>query len=1547
MEFAGRGDQQVKIRGYRIELGEIEARLLEHPAVQEAIVLAREAGTGDMQIVAYLVHRENVPDTTALREFLKERLPEYMIPSATVVLPGFPLTPNGKVDRKALPMPDVAGQLAHQYVAPRSPTEELLCGIWTSVLQVTKVGVHDNFFDLGGHSLLATQVMARLREVFRVDLPMRVLFETATVAKLAAVLTSLETADHGLEEQPIIPIERSGKPIPLSFAQQRLWVLTQIDPNDASYHIPLALRLSGALEISSLERSFSELIRRHEVLRTTFGVVDGRPIQVIAPSFPMLLPIVELTHLTEVEQEAVLRRLAASEAQRPFDLVHGPMIRASVIRLSDDEHVLLLTMHHIVSDGWSADIIVRELTTLYEDHLKGRPSSLPDLPIQYADFSWWQQQWLSGKRMERQLSYWKDVLNGEVPLLDLPTDHPRPTVRTSHGASLTSNLSPELSVAVKEFSRREGVTQYMALLGAFYLLLFRYSGQQDLIVGSPIANRTRKEIEGLIGFFVNTLALRVDVSGNPTIREIIGRVRNSCLGAYSHQDVPFEKLVEVLQPVRDVSRSPLFQVMFDMQNHQPSEVGLPGLNVTPLEIDNQTAKFDLTLTIQETEQGLICSIEYNTDLFEETTIQRMLTHFQTLLEGMVTGPETLLSELPVLPKSEQQQLLVDWNNTTRAYPQAKCLHELIEEQAEKTPNGLAVVCGNQSLTYRELNQRANQLAHYLRHLGIGPDVLVGVCMERSVEMVVSLLGTLKAGGSYVPIDPDYPPHRIVFMLQDIQPALLLTQRRLVGQLEGYAGLTLCPDTDWPLIADQPLMNPQLGLSPLNLAYTIYTSGSTGRPKGVGNTHLGLLNRLQWMQDFFRLQTTDRVLQKTPFSFDVSVWEFFWPLMVGAGLVVAGPGEHRNPARLIELIKEHQVTTTHFVPPMLHVFLETAGVDACRCLSRVICSGEALSAELQRRLFMQLPWAELHNLYGPTEAAIDVTAWRCERDDDAASVPIGRPIANTQLYVLDRQNQPVPVGVAGELHIGGIGVARGYHRRPELTAEKFVPDPFSKIPGSRLYKTGDLARYRQDGVIDYIGRLDHQVKIRGFRIELGEIEAWLSKHPDVREVVVLAREDPPDGKRLVAYIVPTSTPSRMTPTANDLRQFLSEQLPEYMIPAAFLFLAELPRTANGKIDRKLLPAPDFNGQLTDQYVAPRTAIEGKLADMWAEVLGIMRIGVHDNFFDHGGHSLLAVQLMSRIRKTIGSPLSLLAIFQAPTVASLAELLSKSEQDISSSLVVLRDTGTRLPLYCFDPDGTHVLAYQSLAYSLDDEQPVYGVSLSGIFSMDWKSLSLAAIAENHARLIRQHQPEGPYQLLGWSNGGVMALAVAHALERQDQIISFLGILDTQPRSGILENPNVLDELVAYVSRDRQHEFLALPEEERQALQECLIGMAEEDRVEYAIQWAQDRGFLSQEESETSIDILKVGYALDKETNRTLRAYRKVPLSASIHAWWTTATLARHGKAPVDWTLYTRGTVEVGTIVGEHTDAVQGIEIHQRISETLAQVCDVKKESYAVQP
>ncbi|HEU5377016.1 MAG TPA: amino acid adenylation domain-containing protein [Ktedonobacteraceae bacterium] len=907
----------------------------------------------------------------------------------------------------------------------------------------------------------------------------------------------------------------------LSFGQQRLWFFQQSEPESYVYNIPAALRLLGHLQVAILQRSLQEIVRRHNILRTTFVAEgDNLPVQVIAPELQITIPVFDLSGISLVEAEKEIQQLTMAEAQQPFNLSKGPLLRASLLRLNGQEHILLLTIHHIAFDAWSASIFYRELTTLYAAFSNGRPSPLQPLPLQYVDYAFWQNQHLQGEVLTEHLVYWKEKLADSPSEIALPVDYPRPPVTTFRGASYVFNLPRELSENLRNFSRSENVTLFMTLLTAFQVLLTHYSGQQDIVVGTPIANRTRAETENLIGFFVNTLVLRTNLSGDPSFRKALGRVREVALEAYAHQDLPFERLVEEILPHRDPSHPPLFQVMFTLQNTPAVTIELDGLTLLPLEMINPATKFDLTLFFFESEHGLVGLLEYNTDLFEQVTIARLSNHLQTMLSEIVANPEQRISRLPLLTETERNQVLVAWNATQVNYPQEVCLQELFERQVAKTPDAIALAFQEKQLTYYELNLCANRLAHFLRKRGVGPEVLVGVCIERSLELIVSLLAILKAGGAYVPLDPDYPSERLIFMLEDTRVAILLTQEHLQMRLPHSQARVICVDTQWSIFEQESSQNPNNENSPENLAYVIYTSGSTGKPKGAMNTQQAICNRLLWMQDAYQLTQADTVLQKTPSSFDVSVWEFFWPLLVGARLVVARPEGHRDGAYLIDLIQEQNITTIHFVPAMLQVFLQEPELEKCHNLKRVICSGEALTFELQERFFAHLD-AELYNLCGATEVSVDSTIWTCERRTEKARqgiVPIGRPIANTQAYLLDKYSQPVPIGAAGELYYGGIGLARGYLNRPDLTAEKFVPDPFSSQPGARLYRTGDLARYRHDGNLEFLGRVDHQVKIRGFRIELGEIEAVLSQHPTVLEAVVLAREDTPGDKRLVAYLV---------------------------------------------------------------------------------------------------------------------------------------------------------------------------------------------------------------------------------------------------------------------------------------------------------------------------------------------------------------------------------------------------------------------------------------------
>ena len=1266
LQYRGRGDDQVKVRGFRIELGEVQEQLLRHPRVREAAVLVRADQEGQQQLVAY-VAQTGPSSVGQLREHLEQHLPQYMIPGAFVFLERLPLNASGKVDRHSLPAPDLAAQVRERYVAPSTPTEEVLAQIWADVLRLDQVGLQDNFFESGGHSLLATRVMAQVRESFAVELPLRAIFEASTVGALAGRIEQARLGEQGLR---LADLRRRAAEsvVPLSFAQERLWFLEQLEDLGDAYHIAVGLRLSGDLRVAVLERSVRELWLRHESLRTHFQTQDGQGTQIIDSGERWQLEHERLPPLTGVEREARTREALRRHCKRPFDLQQGPLFRALLLQVVEQEHVLQIVMHHIVSDGWSLGILIQELGVLYRAYSQGEEPGLPELEVQYGDYALWQRQWLQGAVLDRQLEYWRGQLTGMPAALDLPTDRPRPPTPSYRGAVYPFQVPKVCVEGLVRLARREGATLYMVLLAALQIVLGRWSNQEDVVVGSPIAGRTQRKTDSLIGFFVNTLVMRTDLSGDPTLVQFLRRERERALGAYAYQDVPFEKLISELQPQRDLSRQALFQVMLILHNTPMSELRLPGLTWEWVEGEHTSSKFDLAIDLLETEAGLLGHAEYATDLFESQTIERLVESYQVLLQAVAQDAARPILELPLLSSGQRDQVLVEWTATRREYPQDRCVHQLFEEQVKRTPGEVAVVYEEQSLTYAQLNRRANQLAHYLRARQVGPDVLVGVCMERSLDLVLGLLGILKAGGAYVPLDPASPPERLQYMLGDAAPGVLLIQARLRAGLPKSAAEVIALDERWEAIERQPgddLDPTTLGLTPHHLAYVIYTSGSTGSPKGAMNEHRGVVNRLQWMQEQYRLGREDRVLQKTPFSFDVSVWEFFWTLMSGARLIVARPEGHRDPGYLCALIQRTEVSTVHFVPSMLQSFLDQHRPGECPSLSHIVCSGEELPAALQKKCFQSLPQARLSNLYGPTEAAVDVTVWECRPEDQGTRVPIGHPIANIRMYILDRQHRPVPVGVAGELYIGGVAVARGYLNRPELTAERFTPDPFSTEPQARLYRTGDLGRWRTDGGIEYLGRNDTQVKIRGFRIELGEIEAQLLRHPQVKEAVVVVREYEQRDKRLVAYVIPRdSTDSEAVLEVEDLRAHLKAWLPEYMIPAAFITLEHLPITANGKLDRAALPSPGASSTQSNQYQAPQGELEEILASIWQSLLQVPKIGRQDNFFDVGGNSLLIIPLVHRVNAATQRGLTVMDLFKFPTISELAAYCTSPAAAVAS-------------------------------------------------------------------------------------------------------------------------------------------------------------------------------------------------------------------------------------------------------------------------------------------
>ncbi|AMA46430.1 hypothetical protein APT63_12830 [Pseudomonas sp. 22-AL-CL-001] len=1245
-DYQGRVDNQVKIRGFRVELGEIEARLLAEPGVRDAAVVAQPGPSGQ-QLVGYVVATQPAQVEPAwcerLKATLRQTLPDYMVPAHLLLLEAMPLNPNGKLDRKALPQPgsDVSDQA---YVSPGTALEQAVAAVWAEVLHVPRVGLHDHFFALGGHSLLATQVVARVRHALGVEVALRTLFEHPTLQAFCARLEHRPAV-----EGPRIGLADRTRPLALSYAQERQWFLWQLAPDSAAYHIPVALRLHGPLQPEALRQAFEQLIARHESLRSVMRQTGEHAEQIVQAPFAFTLPLEPLDSL----EEAALQTRIEQQVRQPFDLTQGPLLRACLVRQAPDTHVLVLVLHHIVSDGVSMQVMVEELVALYEALSQGQAPSLPALPIQYADYAVWQRDWMAAGERERQLTYWLERLGGPQPVLELPLDHPRPPVRSQAGASLALALPATVQDALRRLAREQGASLFMVLLAAYQALLHRHSGQTDIRVGVPVANRHHPSTERLIGFFVNTQVLRAEVDPRQPFTALLQDVRQAALGAQAHQDLPFEQLVEALAPARDLSHSPLFQVMLNYQSdarRSPGGQRVQALSVEGLQWDTGLAQFDLTLEVFDGDEGLSMAFVYATDLFEHGRMQRLATQFVNLLHGIVERPEQAVAELPLLEAAERERALVHWNDTAARYPLDSSVQQLIEAQVQRTPEAEALVFGGTRLSYAQLNERANRLAHRLIELGVGPDVLVGIAAERSVEMVVGLLAILKAGGAYVPLDPEYPQDRLRYMLEDSGVSLLLTQNHLdLPVSEGVQTLALDVKA-----GSSHRHDPQVPVHPENLAYVIYTSGSTGRPKGAGNRHSALVNRLCWMQEAYGLSATDTVLQKTPFSFDVSVWEFFWPLMTGARLVVAAPGDHRDPARLIELITAEQVSTLHFVPSMLQAFMQDLNVSRCTSLKRIVCSGEALPVDAQQQVFAKLPDAALYNLYGPTEAAIDVTHWTC-RDEGRDSVPIGQPIANLACYVLDAELQPVPVGVLGELYLAGEGLARGYHRRPGLTAERFVVSPYGT--GERLYRTGDLARQRLDGVIEYAGRIDHQVKLRGLRIELGEIEARLLEHASVREAVVTVA----DSKQLVGYVV---LEQETEGWQAELAQHLGHGLPDYMVPSQWLALDHLPLSPNGKLDRKALPTLD-PAQARQTYVAPRSALEQRLAAIWAQVLGLEQVGLTDNFFELGGHSLLVINTVSRIQLDLGLTLAPRLLFQHPVLGALADQLQALEAPVQPS------------------------------------------------------------------------------------------------------------------------------------------------------------------------------------------------------------------------------------------------------------------------------------------
>ncbi|MCU1264985.1 MAG: Malonyl CoA-acyl carrier protein transacylase, partial [Acidobacteria bacterium] len=1243
IEFLGRIDQQVKIRGFRIELGEIAAALQNVAEVNEAVVIVREDTPGEKRLVAYVVPQDRNLTINELRAHLKRRLPEYMMPSVFIYLGELPLTPNGKVDRKALPAPETDFSSASSYVAPRTPVEEMLCGIWSEVLGVRDIGVTDNFFWLGGHSLRATLIVVRIHETFGVEIPLRTIFEAPTVPELAAVVEAAIKGERGYTAPPITSVARRG-PLPLSFAQQRLWFLDRLNPETDAYNIAIAYHLKGSLNVAVLEHSLNQVVARHEVLRTTISLVDGEPVQIIAPELELKLEVEDLCALAGLQQEIAVVEELEREAQRPFDLSTDPVLRGRLLRLSDEAYVFVVTVHHIAADGWSMDVFSRELALLYDAEVSGTTAALPELSVQYADYAVWQGEWLKGEILEAQLSYWREQLHNANVVLELPADKKRPRVAAGLSEIERFEIDSEVLAGLRNLALEERTTLFMTLWAAFSVLLSRYTGQQDLLIGAPVANRERPEVAGLIGLFTNTLVLRARVTGNESFRSLLARAREICLGAYSHQDLPFETLVEALQPNRDVSRSPLVQVTFAVQGGAVGALELTGIEATPFPVAPRTTKFELVVVLGEKEGGLAGAIQYNTELFEADTVAQLASHLTILLEHVLENPDRPVSELPLLTPAQTETALVQWNQTEAKYPAGKCTHQLFEMQVERTPDNVALISHDRQITYSELNRDAGQLAHYLSTRGVGPETIVAVCLERSVETVIGILGVLKAGGVCLLLDPVADQDRLAGALTEARPHLVLVQGRLLEDSSQWRERLVRIDSQWEEIARAGQWTNDSAVLPENLAYLSCERSKDGEVKLVGHTHQALVNGLHWMQRALHLSELDHVLP------EFGLWELLLSPSCGSTAFVAEAGPQHasvfqcSPSRLENLLDEP---------------LNLSGIK------HVVSSGEPLLPDLVERFAKRLPTADLFHLHGSGELSVSAGYWTLNSADDNPLIPAIRPITNMQLYVLDGSMQLVPVGVEGTLYAGGINLARGYQNRSDLTAEMFVPDPFARQPGSRLFKTNERCKYRRDGAIVPLGP---QVRSRGYQVNLLDVERELRQCPLISRAAVVAVEQTHRDHQLVAYIVPAGGQA-----ANDLiaevRAFMRERLPDYALPSAYLSLMALPLRHDGTLDRDALPLCETERPEKTSAFAPPTETEQKIAELWRECLAVEHVGINDNFFDLGGHSLLLAQLHPRLNKLFHTDVTVIDLFRYSTVRALAEYIDK--RSVRTKIVATRD------------------------------------------------------------------------------------------------------------------------------------------------------------------------------------------------------------------------------------------------------------------------------------
>jgi amino acid adenylation domain-containing protein len=1414
----GRSKELIIKGGMNIAPKQIDEVLESHPAVLEAAAVGVPDRYVGEDLVAFAVLREGAScDERELLTFCESRLGHFKTPTRIHFMEDLPKGPSGKVQRLRLVeeagKPAVARSVSlagpsgsstlngaqNDSPATDSALEQIIAEVWSSLLAQPNIDVRSNFFELGGHSLLAIQCLSRLREKVPVILSLTDFFENATVAQQAVLVRKrlasspaekIAEGDSGAMDSQLIPLRNRALSCPLSPAQQRIWFVEQLAPEALAYNESEAVRLKGDLNTNALERAFNVIVGRHELLRSTIQVSNGQPAFVVHENWPLEFKRIDLGALSAWEREAEVQRLLVNEPRRPYHLESSPGIRTTLVRLGPREYVFILMMHHIICDWSSEGVLWREVSELYRAILRGEPLNLPPLPIQHGDYAAWQQEQYAGTNFAKDLAYWKEALRGAPELLELPADRPRPPVATYRGARKRFRIEPTQTEALRQLSRREKTSLFTIFAAALNVLLHRYNRSEDIVLGIPLADRDRPELQSMIGFLLHTQVLRTAVQGSMSFSDLVSRVQKAALEMFTHRAAPFDLVVREAGQERNLSYSPLFQVMLNWRDREQelAFIGLEGLKIESLLAESKTSKFDLTVMVTDDGHEISLEMEYSTELFDEARIVRMVGHYQTLLGAVAADPDRPLSDLPLLTEAERQQILLEWNRTEVDFPRERHVHELIEEQASRTPDAVAVVFENRQLTYRELNTKANQLARHLQNLGVGPDSLVAICVERSLEMIIGLLGVLKAGGAYVPLDPKYPKDRIAFVLEDAAAAVLLTQGHLVEAMPASAARLIRLDEDWPTIAAESETKVKSAVTAEHLAYVIYTSGSTGLPKGVEIPHQALANFLISMKERPGLTARDVILAVTTVSFDIAGLEIFLPLVTGARLVLVSRDDAADGFRVLHHLKANKATVLQATPSTWRMLLDAKWAGNPQL--KMLCGGEPMPRELANQLLAK--GGELWNMYGPTETTIWSSAALVARDD--TPINIGQPIANTQLYILDPHLQPVPVGVAGELHIGGVGLARGYHNRPELTAEKFISHPFHSKPETRLYKTGDLARFLPGGSIEHLGRLDHQVKIRGFRVELGEIEEVLNQHPGLQTSVVVAREDRPGDKRLTAYVV---SRNGVIPSS-ELRDCLRVKLPDYMVPATFVTLKSLPLTPNGKVDRKALPRPDFEAAADkNKFVAPSTPTEMVLAEIWREVLGLKQVGIHDNFFELGGHSLLAVRLFTEIRKRFKIRFGLSTLFEAPTIGALGELIRKTEEidpvqknPVSAhKLVTIRSGETKTPLFLIHDIGGIGLRYEHLGRHFPEDQAIYGIESRGLSGLP-VDYSVEVMARHYIEQIRERQPHGPYFLVGHCFGGLIAYEIARQLSAEHEPMGLVGLLDTFQRNLVEEDALLQD-------------------------------------------------------------------------------------------------------------------------------------------------------------